>query len=77
MEDWKAADRRSVIGCRRNLAEIREGGPEARHNLEVRAGQMPEAPDEITVAPNVRGEDRASRRISGFWLRALSKHDGQ
>lgn len=38
---------------------------------------MQEAPDEITVAPNVRGEDRASRRISGFWLRALSKHDGQ
>ena len=37
---------------------------------------MQEAPDEITVAPNVRGEDRASR-ISGFWLRALSERDGQ
>lgn len=36
---------------------------------------MQEAPDEITVAPNVRGEDHASRRISGFWLRALSEHD--
>ena len=38
---------------------------------------MQEAPDEITVAPNVRGEDHASRKISGFWLRALSERDGE